>query len=247
MARLLTNADIWSHVTAVGVLRDVSGGMTSTVAVAATAKGDTSIEVAAIGTLTTDDPFRVGDDNNEEVGFVESVSSNVITTKNELAFAHEIGEALVEQERTVLGQLTDDGVDVEHQADRNQINAATRRERLGFLIGNTNDRVTFALRNHSLENIMAAMGVPEGNIGGAGTAADSSTADLTHDDWDTVENQAFYFTGALKNGTTVEVHLWRTEMDPNSTISYVRGQAADIPFALDGGHVRYFSPAITPV
>jgi len=219
--------------------------MTSTVAVADTAKGATSIEVAAIGALATDDPFRVGDDNNEEVGFVESIASNVITTKNELAFAHVIGEAFVEQERTVLGQLTDDGVDVEHQADRNQINAATRRERLGFLIGNTNDRFTFALRNHSLENIMAAMGVPEGNIGGAGSAPDPSTADLTHDDWDTVENQSFYFTGAIKNGATFEIHIWRTEMDPNQTKSYVRGQATDIPFAIDGGHVRLFTPAVT--
>lgn len=245
MARLLTNADIWSHVTAVGRFTDLSGGASSNLAVADVAKGATSVEVAAIGAYAVDDPIRIGDDSNEEVGFIESISVNVITLKNELAFAHVIGEATAEQVRTVLGQLTDDGVDVEHQADRNQINAATRRERLGFLIGNTNDRITFALRNHSLENILAAMGIPEGNIGGAGTAADPSTADVTHDDWDTVENQAFYFTGALKNGATVEVHIWRTEMDPNATISYVRGQAADIPFAIDGGHVRYFQPAVT--
>ena len=243
MARLLTNAELWSHVTAVGVIRDVSGGGSTTIATTALAVGDTAVTLAAASSFANDDLIRIGDESNEEVAVIESGGGTTsLVLSSGVAYAHAVGEAVVEQERTVLGDVADDGIDVEYQADRTQVNAATRRERLAFLIGNVNARMTFDVRNHSLENVAATLGVSEGNITGAGSAADPSVMDATPDDWDEQANQSFYFTGALKNGTTVEIQLWRTSVDPNKTVTYARGGSPSLPFAVDVGHVRYYSP-----
>lgn len=242
MARLLTNAEIFAAVDSVGVIRDTSGGVATTVATAVAA-GDSLVPVAAAGALATDDICRIGNEANEEVVIIESLSTNDITTVSELAYAHAVGEDFVQQERTPIGDVSDDGFDVEFQVDRNQVNAATRRERLCFLVGNMNARLSFSLEGHSQENLLAAVGAPESGIHGAGSAADPSVADMTPDVFDTQLNQSWYFTGSLKNGTTVEVQVWRTQVDPNKTINYTRGNPALIPVAVDLGHTRYYQPA----
>lgn len=243
MARLLTNAEIWDAITTVGVLRDDSVDSTTVAAAAAVDQPD--FEVAAAGTIAADDILRIGNEANQEVVIVEALASTTVTCVSNLAYAHAIGEPVESQVRTVVGDISDDGLDVEFQADRNQVNAATRRERLAFLIGNVNARCSFSLEGHSQENLAAALGILEANQHGAGSAADPYVMDMTPDDWAETDLlfQSWYFLGSLKNGTTVEAQFWRTQIDPNSTRNYGRGNPTLIPVAVDVGHVRYYQPA----
>lgn len=244
MPRTNTNAELFAELDRVGVIRDVSSGVETTIATAAVDEGDTEIEVADGTGLAAGDLLRIGTGAVQEVAVIEGVVDDTITLVSELAYDHAIGEDVVEQERTVLGDVTDDGVGTELQIGRSQINAATQKERYAFLDEYVNGRVTFGVLNHSIENLLASLGIDEANIHGAGSAADPYVADETPDDINAVENQSFYFTGSLKNGTVVEVQLWRTSVDANRAIQYVRGGDGNpIPFAVDYGHRRTISPA----
>ena len=245
MARRRTNAELWASISGVGVIRDKASGHLNTTLSAAITAGVTVIPVTAGTNSANGDIIRIGNEDNYEVGVIESGGGTTsLTLVSPTAYAHAAAEPVVEQEKVLLGDTTDQGIGVEIQAERNQVNAATKRAALAHLIGQVNARLSFGVLNHSLENLLTAVGASD-TLLGAGTAADPFIADWDFDDFDTVSFYSMYFTGALKSGEVVEIQAWRASFDPNKAIQYARGAAdgAPIPYAVDVKHVRYIMPA----
>lgn len=245
MARTNTNAELFKELDQVGVIRDVSSGASGSVNTA-TVKGDTTIVLGSgEGTnFAEDDYIRVGTGKTQEVAQIESIAADTLTLVSALAYAHSAAESVVEQEKVQIGDLTDDGISTATEIGRSQVNSATSREFYAMLDEYFKGQTTFSVLNHSLENLLASLGIDEDNVHGSGTSADPSVADETPDDINGVENQSWYFTGTLNNGTAVEVQLWRCSVDGNRSIQYVRGgDGSPIPFTVDYGHRRTLQPA----
>lgn len=230
MARKNTNAELFSHVTQFGYLADKSTGAATfitTLATTAPAAG-TSLTVAAASTIqaTTGNLGYVGDAGNVEMFKLEAISTaDVLTLVSGLAYDHSTGEAVKELTRTNMGDISDDGVQVEVSADRNAINVATERHTYHHHIAHTDYQVTVQLENLSDENLYVMMGIPEATAG-LGTAADPHVIDWMPDEIDTIDPLFFYMTGVLKGGDLVEIQFMDCRLDPTKTITFARGQDA---------------------
>lgn len=244
MARLNTSDELWVAVSEAGFFTDETAGTPgSTTSDAAYSAGDTVISVTSEANFGAGDLIRVGTANEMEIQIVESTAAGSITLESALAFAHVSGIPVVEQQRVNLGDISDDGVTRESSVERTEIRAATQAGVYATLVTNASARVSWNLLNHSLENVMFALGMDESNISGAGSAADPWVADINPDNFNELTNIAVYFTGSLRDGTTFEIQGWNCDFDPNLTITYLRGQAVSIPFAADIQHLRYLSPS----
>lgn len=244
MARLNTNAELWSHVSQFGYMSDSTSGFDTNLASSASEGTSTGITIGS-SAGSTNSYVRIGTDGNYEVALVTALTTTpTIDLQSQLAFDHansttEIVKAL---DRTDLGDISDDGVQWETIADRTRIDAATQRHAYDHNINHTNYRVVVSLENLSNENWAVVMGIPESNIHGAGTSGDPNVVDFTADDIDTIDPVHFWFRGALKNGDVVEIQAWDCRIDPAKTVTFARGQDAPAQIAFDARHVRYLRP-----
>jgi hypothetical protein len=243
MARLNTSDELWVSVSEAGFFTDETTTPGNTTSDAAYSAGDTVLSVVAETNFAADDLVRIGSGNEMEIGIIESTAAGSLTLESGIAFAHASGIPLVEQQRVNLGDISDDGVTRESSVERTEIRAATQAGVYATLVTNASARVSWNMLNHSLENVMFALGIDEAGISGAGSAGDPFIADLNPDDFNELTNIGVYFTGTLRDGTTIEIQGWNCDFDPNLTITYLRGQAVTIPFAADIQHLRYLSPA----
>jgi hypothetical protein len=244
MPRLNTSDELWVAVSSAGFVTDETAGTPgSTTSDAVYSAGDTVLSVVSETNFATGDLVRLATGSSMEIAIVESTAAGSLTMESGIAFAHASGIVLVEQQRVDLGDISDDGVTRESSVERTEIRAATQAGTYATLVTNANARLGWNLLNHSLENVMFALGIDESNITGAGTAADPYISDINPDNFNELTNIAIYFAGSLRDGTTVEVQGWNCDFDPNATISYLRGQAVSIPFAADVQHIRYLMPS----
>jgi hypothetical protein len=243
MARKNTNEELWLEVSAAGVYRDLTAGATGTIDTqAAAAQSDVVLGTGEGSSFSTGDIIRIGGGNVAEWAEVESIATDTLTLVSLLAFTHEVGEAVVEQESVDLGAVSEDGITRETTVERTEIRAATQASAYANLTTSVGQRLTWNLLNHSLENVMICLGLDEANIHGAGSAADPDVADLIADDMGGLANHALWFTGALNDGSDFEIQGWAAEFDPNQTLTYLRGQAVLLPIAADIQHIRYITP-----
>jgi hypothetical protein len=240
MARTLRKAELWSHVTQVGVLRTVSGGGSTTVATAPVAGAVTVALADGVTSFTNGDPLLLGTAEQMEVNQIEAAPNNTEPLKYPIFRAHAIGEPVVEAVKIVLGDIDDSGVTAGVSGgDFNAVKSATKRLVQAYLIGHLEEVIEFKVENYNLENLASAMGVSDvpnattGPITGAGVVADPYrlVLDGTNITSGPAIVQAFYFTGALKGGGLVEIQAWGAEVDPTAlTAQHQRGQPAYIPF-----------------
>lgn len=248
MARLYKNAEIFSHVSEVGFMREATGTHGDTTLSANAAKGALSLTVTAITNFADGDYIAIGaPGDTQEIGQISGApAGNTINLRSALAIAHLSGEEVFEVTRTKLGDLTDDGVDVTWgEGDFNAITAATKRGAVAYLVGHASQLLEFSILNTNPENVAAALGIPETNISGAGTAANPTRLDTAPDDFVTALAAAWYFTGIRKDGSTVEIQAWGVDVDPNTGAQkFTRGQASPIRFRLrPTAGIRYLAYA----
>jgi hypothetical protein len=243
MARLNTNAELFAKLTLFGVMQDSTSGLSAVISTGAgPAAGGSTFGVSATATGSTGVYIRIGPAGGAEIGQVEAGTSLAVTLKSQVLEAHSSGEAVVQQLRTDLGDIQDDGVQSDIQADRNRIDVATKRHRYAWHIQHTDYVMTVGLENWSAENLLASMAIPESNIHGAGSAADPTVVDWDPELIDTISPLHFYAQGAFKDGRTLEVQWWDVNIDPAKSFNMARGQDAPLTLAFTARMQRFLFP-----
>jgi hypothetical protein len=248
MARLYKNAELFSHVTEIGYMREATGTHGDTTLSANAAKGASTITVTSATNFADGDYLFIGapGDTQEIAQQSGAPAGSVITLRSTLAMAHLSGEEVSEVTRTKLGDLSDDGVDVTWgEGDFNAITAATKRGAVGYLVGHASQLLEFSVINTNPENVAASLGIPEANVTGAFTAANPTKLDMAPDDFVTAVAAAWYFVGLRKDGSTVEIQAWGVDVDPNTGAQkFARGQASPARFRLrPTAGIRYLAYA----
>jgi len=243
MARTNTNSELFKALSQFGMMDDstAAGAHVDTTLSAAYAAGVSTLKIASKTGATAGDYVRIGSAGIMEIAKIETASTSMVV-RSLTAYAHASGEVVHEVTRTNLGDLSDDGVAVDVAADRTRIDAATRRHGYDYNINHTEYKVTVALENLSDQNVLTALGVPEANVTGAGTAADPYVADGTPNNLDTIEPVHFWARGTLGNGNTVEVQFWDCRIDPSKTMTFARGKDAPAQMVFNASHVRWLNP-----
>lgn len=247
MARLNTNAELWATLTQFGVIRDSTVAALALASTVAPAAGSTSVILSSAATgLSTGDEIRLGPTGGAQVALVVAISTTGAT--DALSFRSPLAEALlggspvVKVTRTDLGDLMDDGVQLEVQSDIQTINAATQRNAYAHHVAHTDGLVTVGLENISWENLLASVGDDEANIKGGTTASDPTVVDWLPDNFDTVKPIHFYAQGTLKDGTSVEVQFFDCDIDPAKTMNLARGQDAPLNLGYYPRVIRWIKP-----
>jgi len=242
MARTNTNAELFKALSQFGMMDDsTAASKVSTTLSAAYAAGVSTVKIASAVGGTALDYIRIGPSGVMEVAQIETASTSAVLV-SKTAYAHAAGETVLELTRTILGDLSDDGVVVDVAADRTRIDAATRRHAYDYNINHTEYKATVNLENLSDENVLTSLGIPETNRHGAGTAADPYVADATPANLDTIKPVHFWARGTLGNGNTVEVQMWDCRIDPSKSVKFARGQDAPLQLVFNSQHVRWLNP-----
>jgi len=243
MARLNSSDELWTEVTEGGFILDATAGTpgSTTTDTAATA-GDVLVSVVSETNFGVGDLFRVGTGSTMEVCEVETTAAGQINLVSALVLDHVSGSAVVEQAKTDLGDISEDGVTRETSVDRNEFRVATQAGNYAVLISNAGARISWNLVNHSLENVLASLGIDESNITGAGTTIDPFVGHVDPDAFNELLNHSLYFIGALKDGTQYEIRGFNCDFDANQTMTYARGNPALLPMAADVQRFVYITP-----
>jgi hypothetical protein len=246
--RINSKVEVFNLLTEVGLIRDATAGT----------PGSGLLTVAAIPTdvtvtldtgegadFATDDLVRIGSDDKLEENVVLSVAVDVLTLKMPLAYAHAIGEAVVERARVKVGEPTEEGITARTETELFEVGIATsRKPYLRQIVGATSE-ISFSIVNFNLNNIAAAAGVPESSISGAGTAASPWALDLLDTLLGTEQNLSMYGQGLRQDGTTFEVQGWACDMDPAQEINLRIGEGAGVTlFNGQAQGIRWTSPAL---
>lgn len=242
MARLNTNAELWAYISQFGVMWDSTSGLSTTVSTGGIAAGSSTLPLEASSTGSTGSYIRIGPRGGTEVAKVEAGSSVSATLQSFVAEPHSSGSPVVELIRTDLGDISDQGINVDVTADMTTINVATQRHAYGHHVAHTDYACVVQLENLSWENLLVAMGIPEANLHGGSSVADPNVADWISDQIDTITPLQFYGVGALKDGTAVEVQFFDCDFNPNKTFNMARGQDAPLEFTFYARIIRWLNP-----
>lgn len=239
MARANNASEVFARLSEAGFIRDVDGGDSTTVDSDFTADGATkTIDVADASPFAVDEIVRLGTRGTQEVQVINAIdttaSPNTLTFDSVIAFDHDSGEDVVEQEKVVLGEVTDDGITEDLTADRNDINVATRSPVYTRLITAVDARLELSIENVNVENYLVTVGVPESELTGSGTQADMNQAVIEGNEViDGMSNVSMYFTGVMEDGDSVEVQGWNAQIDPNRSRTWNTGTGSPLPMAAD--------------
>lgn len=243
MARKNTNEELWTVVSQAGFYRDIATPVASTLSVAAS-RGDATFTLQ-VGE-GTDHPVgsyaRLGSGNDVEVIKVGSVAVDVVTGETPVLLPHLISAPVEVQDLVDLGDVSEDGISRETSVERTEFRVATQANIYAVLIQNAGARLSWNLVNHSPENVLASLGIPETLLLGAGLPTDPHVAHANPDDFNTVADMTLFFKGALKDGTTFEIRGFAADFDPNQTMTYQRGNPALLPIAADVQSLAYITP-----
>jgi hypothetical protein len=240
------NLELFSHLSAVAVLRDKETTPFSSTLSAAGAVGDATLTCAAITNAAVSDLLRLGYGEEQEYLRVHgstapSGSTVTLEASTPLRYAHAIGDPVVELEATDPGQIDEAGVEFELSGDTVDVNSATERLLFGSLAGHARMFVRFGLLCYSVENIAMALGMTESTrVTGSGTSTAQRILNVDFTEICEVNNINLQFTGATKQGKTVRITCMGCELDPNIDFTLARGQKTVIPMgALVTGGTLY--------
>lgn len=236
MPRLNTSDELYDALTEVGYIRDVDPENASTLATAPSS-GDTTFDVAGGegAQFEAGDLIRVGSGEKLEVVEVASVATDTLTVFPALVHDHAIGEAVVEQEKIDMGHVEEGGLTIENTEDTFEVRSATSAVVLLTKTTGINMRITWPNILFSAENLALAMGVPEGQITGAGTASDPTAISWHSDVLGTELNASVYAQGTREDGEIIEVRGFNVRWDLNVTSTLARNAVAGLP---TGGEVK---------
>jgi hypothetical protein len=246
MPRINSSDELWTLISEVGIIRDVAAGESDVLLTLAAAGATALTETTGTNGWIAGDILRVGTGSDAEVCIVEAYTTPTITIVSGLMKEHAALEPIEEQEKINIGAIADDGVNRENAVEQTEIRAATQAGIYATLTTSVTGRISFNLLTHSLENVLLSMGIDEGNISGTGVVADPYVADINFDEIGLLNNHAIYFTGARKDGTTLQIEAWAVEFDGNQTVTYVRGQQVTLPLAAAVQAFRYYEPIPAP-
>jgi len=247
MARTNSNAELFKALSQFGKMTNKSTGATTlrTTVASASVVGATTIKLAAKTGASTGggDYVRIGSPGVMEIAKTEGASTN-LPLVSKMAYAHAIGELVWELDRTNLGDLSDDGVQLDVAVDRTRIDAATRRHGYDYNINHSEYKVTVSLENLSCENLLAAVGIADSAMHGAGTSTplDPYVVDWTPASLSGESPVGFWARGTLGNGATVELQFWDCKVDPSKSIGLARGQDAPAQLVFNAAHWRWINP-----
>jgi hypothetical protein len=242
MARLNTNAELWAYISQFGVMWDSTTGLSTTISTGGIAQGGSTLNLEASSTAATGNYIRIGPRGGTEVAKIEVGATASATLVSGVAEAHSSGEQVIELIRTNLGDISDQGINIDVTADMTTINVATQRHAYAHHVAHTDYACMVQLENLSWENLLVAMGIPEANLHGGSTVADPTVADWISDQIDTISPLQFYGVGALKDGTAVEVQFFDCDFNPNKTFNMARGQDAPLEFTFYARIIRWLNP-----
>jgi len=243
MARSNTNAELFKALSQFG--RMATSTATFDMEVSATSSvGASTFTVATSTIASTGSYVQIGVSGSYDVGKIEALSTadTGFTLHSKAAYIHSTGEHAIALSRTNLGDLDDNGVQHDVAADRTRIDAATKRHGYDHNINHTEYKVTVALENLSVDNVAAALGIPDAGVTGAGSTADPYVTDMTPDDFDTISPVHFWARGTMGNGNTVEIQWWDCRIDPSKSVQLARGQDAPMSFSFNAQHFRWLNP-----
>jgi hypothetical protein len=242
MPRTLRKSELWASVTQVGYIEEAPGTHGDTTVKTGGAVADVlTCPVTGTTNFTNGDPVFIGAAEQMEFNQINAAPADPMPCKYPVFRAHDAGEDFVEAVRTVLGDISDQGVTAGvGGADFTAVRSATKRLVQAYLLGHVEELVEFQVENWNLENVAKSRAIADsvsaltGPITGAGTSA------LPYrlvDDASKMSNastsRVFYFTGATKGGGVVEIQAWGAEIDPGAAQStYARGQVAYLPFRI---------------
>lgn len=234
MPRLNTSAEVMADVTEVGIMDDVSGGNSSTTT-AAIAVNDTSVVVNAAGTWAAADLFRLGDRPYIEAGEIEAFAVLTITTKSGISDAYASGEAVVEIADVIIGDLTEDGITVNHEGGDVAVRSGNRAGVWQYIpSGDQSITFEFSVLNLSTNNMAEMFGAdPDTAILGAGTVADPYVLHVREDLINAQPERIWYFSGARVDGTIVRIQANSGRIfSPQGSIQFAQGSPTSLPFTL---------------
>jgi len=241
MSRKNNNAEIWAALSQFGYAYDSTAGSTALSITTATTVGQSALVLSSSG-QSTGQYYRVGEKGAFEIVEVETPATGGFTAHSKLAYVHSTGDACMLLLRTNLGDVSDEGLTDEIQADLTQINAATQLGAYDHHLNHTAFRASVSLENLSMENWAFTAGLLESGIHGSGTKADPTVVDFTPNNLNAYFPLFFYARGTLKDGTTAEVQWWDCVLDPTKTTTYARGQDAPLQLAWTAMHKRILHP-----
>lgn len=235
MARLNRKGELWSHLTAVRVIRAATGTFGNTTIGTAAVAGATTLTVAAITNFAIGQTLAVGNGEVKEIVRVHAATApaaGVITLDpaTPTQYAHPVGEAVVQQLITDLGHVADGSVNVEYGGDPQDVSSETQRQIFASQTGFFEMMFSFGLIGFKLENVCAALGLLETRVLGSDTPADPATLFLDLDRVREENDVAFQFLGVRKDGLTVRTMFMAVEIDPTVfDLQFARGQKTVIP------------------
>lgn len=239
MPRANNPSEVFARLDEAGYIRDVDAGASTTLSNDVTGDSSTkTLEVGDASGFEVDDLVRIETGTRMEVQKVNAIdtaaSPQTITLDSQVAYDHASGDAVVEQEKVVLGDVTDDGVTEDVTADRNEITVATRSSVYTRLINQVDARIEFSVQNLNVENYLISVGITDANVTGTGGVDDKNQA--VRDGAEVISGLSdisIYFMGTMDDGDTVEVQGWNALIDPNVTSTYDTGSGAPVPIAAD--------------
>lgn len=243
MARKNTSEELMVAISQAGIYRDNATPVANTL-LAALSRGDAtfSLQTGEGTDHAVGEYIRVGSGSSLEVFKIDAIAVDVITPETPVLLAHAASEPVEKQDLVDLGDVSEDGVNRETSVERQEFRVSTQAGVYAVLIQNAGARLSWNLVNHSVENVLVSLGIPETLLLGSGTTADPFVAHVNPDDFNTVISESLFFRGTLRDGTTFEVRGFSADYDPNQTMTYARGNPALLPISADVQSLMYITP-----
>lgn len=239
MARANNASEVFARLTEAGYIRDQDTPGSTTTDSAFTADGSIdNIDVADASPFSVGDIVRLDTETRLEHHVVEAVDTastpNNITFESVIAYDHDAGVDVVQAEKIVLGDVTDDGITEDLTVDRTEIDVATQLATYATLVTSVDARLELSIENVNPENYLFSGGVDDAGATGSGTAADPGQAVVDGDSVNSgIADISLYFTGIMDDGDNVEVQGWNAIIDPNRSRTWNTGTGAPLPIAAD--------------
>ena len=197
MARANTQTEVYKNITEIAMY-DVAAANGDTTVPGALAAGASTVTVASGTNFAADEPIFIIGTGGFERNEVDSVATNTITLKYKLAIDQDAGARLVSASKTILGYPTRDGLSFTGSLQNTPIESAIASLPIGYIAGNAELSLNFALLGWNIENLQLMFGAPE-SVTGAGTEADPYQGAVLAETVATAGLRAIVVTGTLRD------------------------------------------------
>lgn len=233
MARLNTNAEVFHRLTEVGVVDDVSGGGSSTLAASAAVNAG-SISVTASTNFAVNDKIRIARKEYNQITAISGAGPYTFTLKRNLEYAHASGAAVVEVADVPIGEVSSEGVMFDSQTEETPLKVGTQRGVYLYMPGGTDQSFKFSMANFSLENLAETFGLnPATYITGAGTSGNPYILTLNTANFASQPERCWYFIGLREDAMIIRAEFWQAKVYAAQTqVKVTTGEPTLLPINL---------------